>query len=111
MTAIQEALGTTATLDDVFAMKADGRWVLCWDLTGSTLYGLTPDGLSRALAATGKWIDGLSDAGKAAFHHAAPRVTVGVTGWQIPFVAGQENAVRTLMQTVLHQPGSLGRLA
>ena len=111
MNAIQDALDTTAVLDEVFAIKGDGRWLLCWDLTGSTLHGLTPAGLSRAMTATSKWITSLSAADQAALHQVAARITVGMTSWQIPFIPGQQETVKDLMQGVLRQPGSLGRIS
>jgi hypothetical protein len=107
---IQEALGTSATLDDVFYASSNGRGSVCWDIGSANLHGLTPDGLSRALTATAEWLGSLDDAGKFALARLAPRVTVGITSWVIPVIPGQEAAVRDLMQAVLREPGSLGRM-
>ena len=99
----------TAIEDAIRVGVHDGRRVLKWDL-GASLRGLTVAGISRALTATARWLDGLDAKSRAAVAATAPGVQVTTQTWTLPLVAGQEQKAADVMLAVLRQDGSIGRL-
>lgn len=101
-------MSTSTAVHEISVSTHDGRTVLRWGL--SSLDGLTVAGISRALQATGKWLDGLTAQERAAVAAVSPGIQISPQSWTMPCVRALEQKAADMMTGVLDQAGSIGRL-